>query len=146
MARITNEEILEKIKALENGLPNGEIKELCREVKVLKASQEAHTKKQEEQFSETNKHIRSLEKRLYNPDDGVIVKVNSLLNFKSGVTKALWIVFGSVIGDFVQKIDGISYGSYIVPGLLMLTLLTQSISNTSFGIFFQNLMVQFMKF
>jgi len=36
------------------------------------------TKKQEEQFSETNKHIRSLEKRLYNPDDGVIVKVNSL--------------------------------------------------------------------
>ena len=45
-------------------------------------------------------------------------------------------VFGSVIGGYVQKIDGISYGSYIVPGLLMLTLLTQSISNTSFGIFF----------
>ena len=47
-----------------------------------------------------------------------------------------FIVFGSVIGGYVQKIDGISYGSYIVPGLLMLTLLTQSISNTSFGIFF----------
>ena len=47
-----------------------------------------------------------------------------------------FIVFGSVIGGYVENIDGISYGSYIVPGLLMLTLLTQSISNTSFGIFF----------
>ena len=51
-------------------------------------------------------------------------------------TSLYFIVFGSVIGGYVQKIDGISYGSYIVPGLLMLTLLTQSISNTSFGIFF----------
>ena len=41
-----------------------------------------------------------------------------------------------MIGGYVENIDGISYGSYIVPGLLMLTLLTQSISNTSFGIFF----------
>ena len=47
-----------------------------------------------------------------------------------------FIVFGSVIGSYVENIDGVSYGSYIVPGLLMLTLLTQSISNTSFGIFF----------
>ncbi len=51
-------------------------------------------------------------------------------------TSLYFIVFGSVIGDYVKNIDGISYGSYIVPGLLMLTLLTQSISNTSFGIFF----------
>ena len=51
-------------------------------------------------------------------------------------TSLYFIVFGSVIGNYVQKIDGISYGSYIVPGLIMLTLLTQSISNTSFGIFF----------
>ena len=51
-------------------------------------------------------------------------------------TALYFIVFGSVIGNYVQKIDGISYGSYIVPGLLMLTLLTQSISNTSFCIFF----------
>ena len=51
-------------------------------------------------------------------------------------TSLYFIVFGSVIGSYVQNIDGISYGSYIVPGLLMLTLLTQSISNTSFGIFF----------
>jgi len=51
-------------------------------------------------------------------------------------TSLYFIVFGSVIGAYVENIDGISYGSYIVPGLLMLTLLTQSISNTSFGIFF----------
>ncbi len=51
-------------------------------------------------------------------------------------TSLYFIVFGSVIGSYVDNIDGISYGSYIVPGLLMLTLLTQSISNTSFGIFF----------
>ena len=51
-------------------------------------------------------------------------------------TSFYFIVFGSVIGGYVENIDGISYGSYIVPGLLMLTLLTQSISNTSFGIFF----------
>ena len=51
-------------------------------------------------------------------------------------TSLYFIVFGSVIGSYVEKIDGISYGSYIVPGLLMLTLLTQSITNTSFGIFF----------
>ncbi len=51
-------------------------------------------------------------------------------------TSLYFIVFGSVIGGYVENIDGISYGSYIVPGLLMLTLLTQSISNTSFGIFF----------
>ena len=51
-------------------------------------------------------------------------------------TSLYFIVFGSVIGNYIQNIDGISYGSYIVPGLIMLTLLTQSISNTSFGIFF----------
>ena len=51
-------------------------------------------------------------------------------------TSLYFIVFGSVIGGYVKDIDGVSYGSYIVPGLLMLTLLTQSISNTSFGIFF----------
>ena len=51
-------------------------------------------------------------------------------------TSLYFIVFGSVIGGYVENIEGISYGSFIVPGLLMLTLLTQSISNTSFGIFF----------
>ena len=100
MARVTNQEIWEKLQTLESRLPNGEIK-------VLKASQEAHTKKQEEQFSDTNKHIRSLEKRLYNPDSGVIVKVNGLIDFKSSITKALWILFGSVIGLAVAVIKSL---------------------------------------
>ena len=47
-------------------------------------------------------------------------------------TSLYFIVFGSVIGGYVEKIDGISYGSFIVPGLLMLTLLTQSISTVSY--------------
>ena len=45
-------------------------------------------------------------------------------------TSLYFVVFGSVIGSYIEKIDGVSYGSFIVPGLLMLTLLTQSISNT----------------
>ena len=57
-------------------------------------------------------------------------------------TSLYFIVFGSVIGGYVENIDGISYGSYIVPGLLMLTLLTQSISNTSFGIFFPKFLIK----
>ena len=46
-----------------------------------------------------------------------------------------FIVFGSAIGSRISDIDGISYGSFIVPGLIMLSLLTESISNASFGIY-----------
>ena len=45
-------------------------------------------------------------------------------------------VFGSAIGSRIENIDGISYGAFIVPGLMMLALLTQSVSNASFGIYF----------
>ena len=51
-------------------------------------------------------------------------------------TSLYFVVFGSAIGSRIPLIEDVSYGSFIVPGLLMLTLLTQSISNTSFGIFF----------
>ena len=51
-------------------------------------------------------------------------------------TSLYFIVFGSVIGSMIPEVSGVSYGSFIVPGLLMLTLLTQSISNSAFGIFF----------
>lgn len=51
-------------------------------------------------------------------------------------TVLYFVVFGSAIGSRIQAIDGVSYGSFIVPGLIMLSLLTQSISNASFGIFF----------
>jgi len=51
-------------------------------------------------------------------------------------TSLYFIVFGSAIGSRIQNIDGVSYGLFIVPGLTMLTLLTQSIANASFGIYF----------
>lgn len=51
-------------------------------------------------------------------------------------TSLYFIVFGSAIGSKISEIDGISYGSFIVPGLIMLSLLTQSIANASFGIYF----------
>ena len=50
-------------------------------------------------------------------------------------TSLYFIVFGSAIGSRMVAIDGISYGAYIVPGLIMLALLTESISNASFGIY-----------
>jgi len=51
-------------------------------------------------------------------------------------TALYFVVFGSAIGSRIESIDGISYGLFIVPGLTMLSLLTQSIANASFGIFF----------
>ncbi len=51
-------------------------------------------------------------------------------------TALYFVVFGSAIGSRIQSIDGVPYGLFIVPGLMMLSLLTQSISNASFGIFF----------
>lgn len=51
-------------------------------------------------------------------------------------TSLYFVVFGSAIGSRINAIDGVSYGLFIVPGLTMLTLLTQSISNASFGIYF----------
>ncbi|MBZ9855647.1 ABC transporter permease [Mesorhizobium sp. CA13] len=51
-------------------------------------------------------------------------------------TSLYFVVFGSAIGSRITEIDGISYGAFIVPGLIMLSLLTQSISNASFAIYF----------
>ena len=51
-------------------------------------------------------------------------------------TSLYFVVFGSAIGSQIREIDVVSYGSFIVPGLIMLTLLTQSISNASFSIYF----------
>ena len=47
-----------------------------------------------------------------------------------------FVVFGSAIGSRISEIDGVSYGAFIVPGLIMLSLLTQSVSNASFAIYF----------
>ncbi|WP_062205053.1 ABC transporter permease [Aureimonas sp. AU12] len=51
-------------------------------------------------------------------------------------TALYFVVFGSAIGSRMTDIDGVAYGAFIVPGLIMLSLLTQSISNASFGIYF----------
>lgn len=51
-------------------------------------------------------------------------------------TSLYFIVFGSAIGSRITEIGGISYGAFIVPGLMMLSLMTQSVSNASFGIYF----------
>ncbi|RBP49147.1 ABC transporter permease [Arenicella xantha] len=51
-------------------------------------------------------------------------------------TSLYFIVFGSAIGSRIQTVDGVPYGLFIVPGLTMLTILTQSVSNASFGIYF----------
>ncbi|MFT6550795.1 MAG: ABC-2 type transport system permease protein [Zhongshania marina] len=51
-------------------------------------------------------------------------------------TSLYFVVFGSAIGSRMVEIDGVSYGAFIIPGLVMLALLTESISNASFGIYF----------
>ena len=51
-------------------------------------------------------------------------------------TALYFVVFGSAIGSRIPSVGGVDYGAFIVPGLMMLSLLTQSISNASFGIFF----------
>jgi len=51
-------------------------------------------------------------------------------------TSLYFVVFGAAIGSRIDEVEGISYGAFIVPGLIMLTVLTQSISNASFGIYF----------
>ena len=51
-------------------------------------------------------------------------------------TSLYFVVFGAAIGSRIAEIDGVSYASFIVPGLMMLSLLTQSIANASFGIYF----------
>ena len=51
-------------------------------------------------------------------------------------TSLYFVVFGAAIGTRISQIDGVSYGAFIVPGLMMLMLLTQSVTNAAFGIYF----------
>src|SRR5262247_897973 len=51
-------------------------------------------------------------------------------------TSLYFVVFGAAIGSRISEIEGVSYGAFIVPGLIMLTLLTQATMNASFGIYF----------
>lgn len=51
-------------------------------------------------------------------------------------TSLYFVVFGAAIGSRITSVEGVSYGAFIVPGLMILSLMTQSISNASFGIYF----------
>src|SRR3954471_5553800 len=51
-------------------------------------------------------------------------------------TSLYFVVFGGAIGSRISQVDGVGYGSFIVPGLIMMMLLTQSVMNASFGIYF----------
>src|SRR5439155_15867550 len=51
-------------------------------------------------------------------------------------TSLYFVIFGAAIGSRITEIEGVSYGAFIVPGLIMLMLLTQSVMNASFGIYF----------
>lgn len=51
-------------------------------------------------------------------------------------TSLYFVVFGTAIGSRIETVDGVDYGAFIVPGLIMLSVMTQSISNASFGIYF----------
>src|SRR5262249_57892436 len=54
-------------------------------------------------------------------------------------TSLYFVVFGAAIGSRITEIDGVAYGAFIVPRLIMLLLLTQSVMNASFGIYFPRL-------
>ncbi|MDH3532609.1 MAG: ABC transporter permease, partial [Gammaproteobacteria bacterium] len=51
-------------------------------------------------------------------------------------TSLYFVIFGAAIGSRINEIDGVSYGAFIVPGLIMLSIMTESISNSSFAIYF----------
>ena len=51
-------------------------------------------------------------------------------------TSLYFVVFGTAIGSRMEAVDGVEYGAFIVPGLIMLSVMTQSITNASFGIYF----------
>ncbi|MCV6595611.1 MAG: ABC transporter permease [Mangrovicoccus sp.] len=55
-------------------------------------------------------------------------------------TSLYFVVFGAAIGSRMQDVDGLDYGAYIVPGLIMLSVMTQAVSNASYGIYFPKFM------
>lgn len=75
-----------------------------------------------------------------------VIYLNEMMRFRNTLlqsvlspvisTSLYFVVFGAAIGSRIQSVEGVSYGVFIVPGLVMLTLLTQSISNAAFGIYF----------
>ncbi|MEM8869136.1 MAG: ABC transporter permease [Pseudomonadota bacterium] len=73
-------------------------------------------------------YIYEMSRTLRTPAQSIVSPVIS--------TVLYFVVFGAAIGGRIQEVDGVSYGAFIVPGLVMLSVLTQSVSNASFGIYF----------
>ena len=116
---ITNKEILEEIEFLKTKLPNGEFALLKKSVEDLHGGQET-----------LRSSIRNLKQQLLDPDDGVVVRVNrnsefrkdlkdcvesfekmedgvdSIMRWKDGVSKALWILFTAVVGLVIKLVIG----------------------------------------
>ena len=108
MAKQTQSEILNEVllelQEVKRGLPNGELALMQKSLEDLEEGQKS-----------LKKEIRTIQKRLFNPDDGLIVEVNkntdflednkqdlkdldSLISWKSNVTKALWVIYSTIIG------------------------------------------------
>jgi len=111
----TLEHILEELKTMKGKLPNGELESMSNQIKYVKESQQ-----------DLKSDISEIKKKLFNPEDGIIVKVNearkyivkqeekedeydrilmdidSLKKWQSGVNKALWILFGALTGLTIE--------------------------------------------
>ncbi len=112
MSRQTQSEILTEVlielQEIKRGLPNGEMVLIKKSLKDLEEGQKG-----------LKSEIRTIQKRLFNPDDGLIVEVNkntdfkkenqenlrdvnNLISWKSNVTKALWVVYSAIIGVIIK--------------------------------------------
>ena len=112
MSRQTQAEILTEVlielQEIKRGLPNGEMVLIKKSLKDLEEGQKG-----------LKSEIRTIQKRLFNPDDGLIVEVNkntdfkkenqenlrdvnNLISWKSNVTKALWVVYSAIIGVIIK--------------------------------------------
>jgi len=101
-------EVLVELQDIKRGLPNGEMVLIKKSLKDLEEGQKG-----------LKSEIRTIQKRLFNPDDGLIVEVNkntdfkkenqenlrdvnNLISWKSNVTKALWVVYSAIIGVIIK--------------------------------------------
>lgn len=139
--RVTTKDVLAAVKdvisSVEENSPNGDIKDLSNKVEGLCKAQAAHTRKQEEQFAEVQGTILKLTKRLYNPDDGIVVTVKdntrvtketrnavdrysskidsidddvtAIKSWKSNINKTLWITLPILL-------SGVAYAAKVILG------------------------------
>ena len=106
-AEILND-VLSELQEIKKGLPNGEIALIQKSLKDLEEGQKS-----------LRSEIRTIQKRLFNPDNGLIVEVNKntefkvenqknikdvegLMSWKSNVTKALWVIYSAIIGVIIK--------------------------------------------